>query len=76
MALLVVLLSTVGVVLLYNALSSYRSLQRNLAKAKTSGLPIVITPWHVYTVFWLATHSMWLPLLRKLPASYQGLWIE
>ena len=69
-------LSTVGIVLLYHLFNSYRNLLRNIAEAKRSGLPYVVTPWHVHAVFWLATNQIWIPLLQKLPARCTGVWLD
>lgn len=69
-------LSALTVIVLYNLFSKYRGLLRNLAEAKKSGFPYVITPWSVYTVFWLATYTIWHPLLKKLPAVCHGIWLE
>ena len=69
-------LSAIACVLLYRALSTYQSLKRNTSSAKSSGLPYVVTPVHVFSVGWLATYYLWLPLLKKLPASLKGLWLE
>ncbi|KAF2268497.1 cytochrome P450 monooxygenase-like protein [Lojkania enalia] len=54
----------------------YRHLSRNLSIAKSSGLPVVVTPWNVYAFFWLATNRIWLPILNKLPRFCHGLWLE
>lgn len=54
----------------------YRNLARNLAAAKSSGLPVIVVPWNVYSVFWLATNPIWLPFLRRLPAFCHGLWLQ
>lgn len=75
MAVLLVL-SAVAAIALYHLFLRYRSLARNIALAKSSGLPVVVTPWHVFSVFWLATYYIWIPLLQKLPASCKGLWLE
>jgi hypothetical protein len=57
--------------------STYRNLLRNVALARSSGLPVVVAPWNVFSIFWLSTFMLWTPLLKKfLPASLQGLWIE
>ena len=69
-------LSAVTFIVLYHLFSRYRSLSRNLAEAKASGLPVVVTPWSVYQVFWLATYYLWIPILKRLPASLQGTWVE
>ena len=69
-------LSAIACVLLYYALSTYQGLKRNISRAKSSGLPYVVTPVHVFSVGWLATYYLWLPLLNKLPASLKGLWLE
>jgi hypothetical protein len=70
-------LSAVATVILYNVFASYRKLKRNIALAKSSGLPVVVTPVYVYSMPWLATFYIWLPLLQKfLPASWKGVWLE
>jgi hypothetical protein len=57
--------------------STYRNLSRNAALARSSGLPVVVMPWNVFSVFWLSTFALWTPLLKKfLPTSLQGIWIE
>lgn len=75
MAVLLVL-SAVAAIVLYHLVSSYRSLARNIALAKSSGLRVVVMPWNVHGVLWLATNPIWLPILEKLPASCKGLWFE
>ncbi|KAF2795468.1 cytochrome P450 monooxygenase-like protein [Melanomma pulvis-pyrius CBS 109.77] len=75
MAVLLVL-SAVAAIVLYHLVSSYRSLARNIALAKSSGLRVVVMPWNVHGVLWLATNPIWLPILGKLPASCKGLWFD
>jgi hypothetical protein len=61
----------------YYFATTYRNLSRNVALAKSSGLPVVVTPWNFFSIFWLSTHALWMPLLKRfLPASLQGLWVE
>ncbi|KAF2730087.1 hypothetical protein EJ04DRAFT_515476 [Polyplosphaeria fusca] len=67
------LLGAIAVIALY-LLSRYQSLARNLAAARSSGLPIVVTPWYVYAVPSLATAWLWLPLLKRLLGSRK--WVE
>jgi hypothetical protein len=70
-------LSAIAAIAFYFFANTYRSLTRNIALAKSSGLPVVVTPWNVFSIFWLSTFYIWTPLLKKiLPASLQGLWIE
>jgi hypothetical protein len=70
-------LSAIAAIAFYFFASTYRNLTRNVALAKSSGLPVVITPWNVFSIFWLSTFYIWTPLLKKiLPVSLQGLWIE
>ena len=73
MALLILLLSAAGAIVLYHSFSRYSSLRRNLAEARKSGLPYVTHPWDVHFVLWLATYTIWLPLLKKV---FSGVWIE
>ena len=73
---LTLVLGAVATVVLYHVFASYRGLVRNVALAKSSGLPVVVSPVHVYNVLWLATYYMWIPLLRRLPASWKGTWLE
>lgn len=77
MAVATLVLSTIAAVAIYQLVQRYLLLKRNVALAKSSGLPVVATPWNVYNRFWLATYKLWTPLLRTcLPRRLQGLWIE
>jgi hypothetical protein len=61
----------------YYFATTYRNLSRNIALARSSGLPVVVAPWNFFSILWLSTHAIWIPLLKRfLPASLQGLWIE
>lgn len=71
------ILTAVVVIILYQLVNRYRKLSRNVALAKSSGLPVVVSPWNFFSIFWLSTYKLWTPLLRRiLPASLQGLWME
>lgn len=62
---------------LYKAVALYRQWQSNIALAKSSGLPVVVIPWNIFSVFWLATFYIWIPVLEViLPASWRGPWFE
>ncbi|KAF1942437.1 cytochrome P450 monooxygenase-like protein [Clathrospora elynae] len=69
--------SAVAAFAVYRVVWRYRSLQRNVALAKSSGLPVVAAPWNMFSIFWLSTYKIWTPLLQRLlPDSLQGLWID
>lgn len=71
------ILAALATFILYQVASRYRSLQRNVALAKSSGLPVILSPLNLYNIFWLATYKIWTPLLQKcLPKSMQGLWMD
>lgn len=62
---------------LYKSIALYQNWQKNIALAKSSGLPVVVIPWNVFSVFWLATFYIWIPILEIiLPASWRGVWFE
>ncbi|KAF9696817.1 hypothetical protein EKO04_005237 [Ascochyta lentis] len=70
-------LSVLTATALYKGFNLYRSWQNNIALAKSSGLPVVIIPWNVFSVFWLATFYIWIPILEVvLPASWRGVWFD
>ncbi|PSK46371.1 hypothetical protein B9Z65_5339 [Elsinoe australis] len=54
----------------------FRCLQKNIAAAEQSGLPYIITPIHFLNRKWLVQARLWLPLLRKLPPSLRGMWVD
>lgn len=62
---------------LAKAIALYQNWQKNIALAKSSGLPVVVIPWNIFSVFWLATFYIWTPILERiLPASWRGVWLE
>ncbi|KAF2115550.1 cytochrome P450 monooxygenase-like protein [Lophiotrema nucula] len=63
-------------IVIFYLIKSYLALSQNLKVARSSGLPVLVTPWNVYAVPWLASYMIFLPLLRKLPSVCQGLWLE
>ncbi|KAI9836787.1 MAG: hypothetical protein M1819_000952 [Sarea resinae] len=58
------------------AVNWYRGLARNIREAKASGIPYVVLPVFIYNRYWLTTHRIWIPWLRKLPASWTESWID
>jgi hypothetical protein len=76
MAVTLVLCAAVAIAV-YFFTNTYRNLLRNVALAKSSGLPVVVTPCNVFSTFWLSTFYIWTPILKTIvPASFQGVWIE
>lgn len=62
---------------LYKGITLYRQWQSNIALAKSSGLPVVLIPWDVFSTPWLATFYIWVPIIEAiLPASWRGVWVE
>ena len=77
MAVATLVFSAIVAFAIYKLAWRYHLLKRNVALAKSSGLPVIVTPWNVYNRFWLATYKLWTPLFRTcLPRRLQGLWIE
>ncbi|EME42225.1 hypothetical protein DOTSEDRAFT_73141 [Dothistroma septosporum NZE10] len=68
-------LACAGLVALYLA-NSYRCYRINLAAAKRSGLPYIAMPIYTFNRFWLVTHALWLPYIRRLPKSWTEDWID
>ncbi|KAH8820906.1 cytochrome P450 monooxygenase-like protein [Xylogone sp. PMI_703] len=69
-----------GVILaipLYLIWTTLWGFRRNIAAAKRSGLPYIITPIYMYNSFWLVGHRLWIPLIKKnLPRSWWENWID
>ncbi|KAL2352110.1 cytochrome P450 monooxygenase-like protein [Cryomyces antarcticus] len=53
----------------------YRCFASNLAAAKQSGIPYVVSPIYTFNRFWLITHRLWLPLLHRLPSAWTSSWV-
>ncbi|MCJ1243607.1 hypothetical protein MMC30_000804 [Trapelia coarctata] len=65
-----------GALVLAYAIDTYRCFAKNLADAKASGIPYIITPIYMFNLFWMLTHQMTLPYLRKLPESWRKPWLD
>jgi hypothetical protein len=69
--------SAIAAFIMYQVVWRYRALQRNVALAKSSGLPVVALPWNMFSILWLSTFKIWMPLLQRfLPDSLKGIWME
>ena len=64
------------VLVLFYGISSYRALSANIAAAKQSGIPYVVTPVWTFSKLWLITHRIWLRVLVKLPESWTQSWLK
>jgi len=77
MAVLILVATGIAAFGLYKAFCLYRDLQRNIVLAKSSGLPVVVSPFDLLSIFWLTTYKLWTPLFKNLlPQSMQGLWLD
>ncbi|MCJ1399229.1 hypothetical protein MMC11_002431 [Xylographa trunciseda] len=56
--------------------TTYRSFARNLAAAKASGIPYVVTPVYLFNTVWLLSHRLLMRHLRKLPHSWTFPWLD
>ena len=65
-----------GALSLAYGIDYYRCFARNLADAKASGIPYIITPIYLFNIYWMLTHQMTLPYLRKLPRSWTKPWLD
>lgn len=55
---------------LYKGVIRWQSWQKNIALARSSGLPVVLIPWHIFSTWWLASFYIWVPIIEAiLPAS-------
>jgi len=52
------------------------ALRRNIAAAKRSGLPYIITPWFHFNALWIIQAKFWLPYLNKLPSRVTQPWLR
>jgi len=70
-----IILALTGLAITYVA-NTYRCYAKNLAAAKKSGLPYICMPVYTFNRFWLSTHLVWLPIIKRtLPASWTT-WTE
>ncbi|MCJ1287987.1 hypothetical protein MMC26_007340 [Xylographa opegraphella] len=56
--------------------TTYRSFARNLAAAKASGIPYIITPVYLFNTIWLLLHRPLMRHLRKLPQAWTFPWLD
>lgn len=59
----------------YRLFRAYWGLRKNVAIAKRSGLPYRIVPMYFLERWWLASHPLWLRLLKHLPDQYTQ-WVD
>ena len=68
-------LAFAGLAVAYVA-NTYRCFAINLAAAKKSGLPYICMPVYTFNRFWLTTHVLWLPIIKKILPSSWATWTE
>lgn len=54
----------------------YRSFSRNLAAAKSSGIPYLIVPIYLYNVIWMVIQKPCAPYLHMLPHRLTDPWLD
>ncbi|EXJ88924.1 hypothetical protein A1O3_01988 [Capronia epimyces CBS 606.96] len=69
------LVIAVVALVVYCVVNTYVSFRQNLDRAKRSGIPYVTVPVYYLNRLWLLTHTLWLPLLAKLPCSWTR-WVD
>jgi hypothetical protein len=70
-----VVLAFAGLAVAY-VVNTYRCFAINLAAAKKSGLPYICMPVYTFNRFWLTTHVLWLPIIKKTFPSSWTTWTE
>ncbi|KAF4625080.1 hypothetical protein G7Y89_g13089 [Cudoniella acicularis] len=60
----------------YFVYSNISGLLKNIAAAKRSGLPYVITPIRTFNTAWHITHVLFIPLLERLPSAWTKKWLD
>ncbi|KAM7189039.1 Cytochrome P450 [Rhypophila sp. PSN 637] len=56
----------------YTLISGFR---RNIAKARKTGIPYVLSPVHPYNMVWQAAASLLIPQIQKLPKTWWENWL-
>src|ERR1700712_5245579 len=51
-------------------------LYKNIQKAKSSGIPYIVSPIYGYNRLWLITGSLWLPLIKRFPTFLIEPWVD
>ena len=70
-----ILFGLLGLIVIY-ALKTYRGFVKQIAIAKTTGIPYSVTPWYFLNRPMMMAGKFWEPLLRKLPTSWTASWLE
>lgn len=70
------LLLSVSVLLIVYVLRIAVRFRTHLRQAQASGLPYVVTPAYYFSIPWLLSQRFILPSIRRLPQSWQGVWVD
>ncbi|KPM43107.1 hypothetical protein AK830_g3449 [Neonectria ditissima] len=69
-------LAFVGLVVAFVAYSCVSKLRHNIAEAKRSGLPYIVSPCSPIFMPWQITHKFWLPIIKCFPESWWEEWLD
>ncbi|PNS15035.1 Tryprostatin B 6-hydroxylase [Sphaceloma murrayae] len=67
---------SVALLVCISFLRSVTALRRHIREAQDSGIPHVITPIYYFNLIWLLSQRLVIPVLRKLPPTWTGLWLD
>jgi hypothetical protein len=70
------IVSIIAVVFFLRIVQTYRIFTRNLAAAKSSGIPYVIVPIYLYSLTWGVLQKPVAPYLRMLPSCLTDPWLD
>lgn len=71
-----VIVSITATVIFLYVLKQYHAFTRNLAAAKSSGIPYIIVPFYLYDLKWLVSQKLVAPYLRMLPRRLTEPWLD
>lgn len=52
------------------------SLRRNIALAKRTGLPCIVSPCSPWSIPWQLTHKLWIPIIKLFPQAWWDPWLD
>ena len=58
------------------AINWYLCFRYHLRQAKASGIHYIVVPVFLFHRFWLVTHRLWLPIIKRFPEKYWAPWLD